>query len=194
MKFENVDILLNSLEQNEYIRSMQYCWLDKHGAVCQQKGVFRVNCIDCLDRTNVVQTAIAKNVIETQLIKLGLIPPEHGIPVNLRLTIQGLWANNGDALSRQYAGTNALKGDFTRTGERNLSGLMKDGMNSASRYYLNQFRDAYRQACIDLMTGQIAGDMFSGQNVDELEADPDKMERTTEDDEYDSIKADQVRA
>ena len=68
---------------------------------------------------------------------------------------QGLWANNGDALSRQYAGTNALKGDFTRTGERNLSGLMKDGMNSASRYYLNQFRDAYRQATIDLMTGQI---------------------------------------
>ena len=88
MKFENVNILVNALEQNEYIRSMQYCWLDKHGAVCQQKGVFRVNCIDCLDRTNVVQTAIAKNVIETQLIKLGLIPPEHGIPVNLRLTIQ----------------------------------------------------------------------------------------------------------
>ena len=58
-------------------------------------------------------------------------------------------------MSRQYAGTNALKGDFTRTGERNLSGLMKDGMNSANRYYLNQFRDAYRQATIDLMTGQI---------------------------------------
>ena len=88
MKFQNVNILVNALDQNEYIRSMQYCWLDKHGAVCQQKGVFRVNCIDCLDRTNVVQTAIAKNVIETQLIKLGLIPPEHGIPVNLRLTIQ----------------------------------------------------------------------------------------------------------
>jgi len=45
-----------------------------------------------------------------------------------------LWANNGDALSRQYAGTNALKGDFTRTGERNLSGMMKDGVNSASRF------------------------------------------------------------
>ena len=106
--------------------------------------MFRVNCIDCLDRTNVVQTAIAKTVLENQLIKLGLIPPEHGIPGKLRSVFQGLWANNGDALSRQYAGTNALKGDFTRTGERNLSGLMKDGMNSASRYYLNQFRDAYR--------------------------------------------------
>ena len=77
MKFENVNILLQSLEE-EYIKSMQYCWLDRHGVVCQQKGVFRVNCIDCLDRTNVVQTAIAKSVLETQLVKLGLIPPEQG--------------------------------------------------------------------------------------------------------------------
>ena len=66
-----------------------------------------------------------------------------------------MWANNGDVISRQYAGTNALKGDFTRTGERNLSGMMKDGVNSASRYYLNQFRDAFRQATIDLVTGKI---------------------------------------
>ena len=86
--------------------------------------------IDCLDRTNVVQTAIAKSVLETQLLKLGLIPPEHGIPDDLRLVFQNLWANNGDALSKQYAGTNALKGDFTRTGERNLHGLMKDGKYS----------------------------------------------------------------
>ncbi len=47
--------------------------------------------------------------------------------------LRSLWANNGDAISRQYAGTNALKGDYTRTGERNISGLMKDGVNSASR-------------------------------------------------------------
>ena len=193
MHFENVSILTDAIA--DQVRGLQFTWLDKHGVVCTQTGVVRVNCIDCLDRTNVVQTALARLILETQLTKLGVVPPEPGgLPENSKLIFQSLWANNGDALSRQYAGTNALKGDFTRTGERNISGLMKDGMNSASRYYLNQFRDAYRQACIDLMTGQIAGDMFSGQNVDELEADPDKMERTTEDDEYDSIKADQVRA
>lgn len=27
-----------------------------------------------------------------------------------------------------------LQGDYTRTGERNLAGLVKDGMNSANRY------------------------------------------------------------
>ena len=41
---------------------------------------------------------------------------------------------------------------------------MKDGMNSASRYYLNQFRDAYRQATIDILTGQIVSEsLMSGQ-------------------------------
>ena len=89
-----------------------------------------------------------------QLTKLGVVPPDRTLPHDARLGFQSLWANNGDVLSRQYAGTNALKGDFTRTGERNLSGLMRDGMNSANRYYLNQFRDAYRQAAIDVMTGQ----------------------------------------
>ena len=35
--------------------------------ICAQRGVFRVNCVDCLDRTNVVQTAIARIVLETQV-------------------------------------------------------------------------------------------------------------------------------
>ncbi len=83
-----------------------------------------------------------------------------------------MWANNGDVVSRQYAGTNALKGDFTRTGERNISGLMKDGVNSASRYYLNHSRDAFRQAAIDLFTGQPLSDEF----VDSLTGAPDDLE------------------
>ena len=35
--------------------------------ICDQFGVFRVNCIDCLDRTNIVQSAIAKVILETQV-------------------------------------------------------------------------------------------------------------------------------
>jgi len=64
-----------------------------------------------------------------------------------------MWANNGDIISRQYAGTVALKGDFTRTGERRITGVMRDGYNSANRYYVNRFKDAYRQATIDMMQG-----------------------------------------
>ncbi|BFY98337.1 hypothetical protein BsWGS_01378 [Bradybaena similaris] len=151
MRFENVSILTDGIK--DVIKEMRYCWVDNKGVICEQQGVFRVNCVDCLDRTNVVQTAIARIVMETQFRKLGLLPPEESLPGSCRRTYQQIWANNGDVISRQYAGTAALKGDFTRTGERKFSGMMKDGVNSANRYYL-RFRDAYRQAAIDLTLGQ----------------------------------------
>ncbi|XP_036079689.1 phosphatidylinositide phosphatase SAC2 isoform X2 [Rousettus aegyptiacus] len=137
-------------------------WVDQAGVICKQEGIFRVNCMDCLDRTNVVQAAIARVVMEQQLKKLGVMPPEQPLPVKCNRIYQIMWANNGDSISRQYAGTAALKGDFTRTGERKLAGVMKDGVNSANRYYLNRFKDAYRQAVIDLMQGiPVTEDLYS---------------------------------
>ncbi|KAI4487595.1 hypothetical protein M0804_005744 [Polistes exclamans] len=162
MHFENVSILINALDT--VLTNMSYCWRDKEGTICMQKGIFRVNCIDCLDRTNVVQTAIGKAVMEMQFSKLGLIPPDGTLPTNIRQTFQLLWANNGDIISKQYAGTNALKGDYTRTGERKFTGLMKDGMNSANRYFQQHFMDDLRQAAIDTLLGNII-------NVDQLNYD-----------------------
>ncbi|XP_011147498.1 phosphatidylinositide phosphatase SAC2 isoform X2 [Harpegnathos saltator] len=166
MHFENVSILVNALAT--VLADMGYCWRDKQGTICMQKGIFRVNCIDCLDRTNVVQTALGKAVMEMQFSKLGLIPPDGILPANIRQTFQLLWANNGDIISKQYAGTNALKGDYTRTGERKFTGLMKDGMNSANRYYLNRFKDVYRQATIDMMLGNsVSEEVFQERTEEE---------------------------
>ncbi|CAD6994300.1 unnamed protein product [Ceratitis capitata] len=151
MRFENVSALVEALAPEA--GAMGFHWRDQRGVICNQKSVFRVNCMDCLDRTNVVETAIGKAVLESQLVKLGLSPPYTPIPEQLKSPFMIVWANNGDIISRQYAGTNALKGDYTRTGERKISGMMKDGMNSANRYYLARFKDSYRQATIDLMLG-----------------------------------------
>ncbi|KAJ6669022.1 hypothetical protein lerEdw1_007831 [Lerista edwardsae] len=160
MKFENVSTLTDAI--SDIITDMKWCWVDQAGVICKQEGIFRVNCMDCLDRTNVVQAAIARVVMEQQLKKLGVMPPEQPLPMKCNRIYQIIWANNGDAISRQYAGTAALKGDFTRTGERKLAGVMKDGVNSANRYYLNRFRDAYRQAVIDLMQGiPVTEDLYS---------------------------------
>ncbi|XP_054840087.1 phosphatidylinositide phosphatase SAC2 isoform X1 [Eublepharis macularius] len=160
MKFENVQTLTDAI--SDIITDMKWCWVDQAGVICKQEGIFRVNCMDCLDRTNVVQAAIARAVMEQQLKKLGVMPPEQPLPLKCNRIYQLIWANNGDAISRQYAGTAALKGDFTRTGERKLAGVMKDGVNSANRYYLNRFRDAYRQAVIDLMQGiPVTEDLYS---------------------------------
>jgi hypothetical protein len=37
----------------------RFFWISNNSIMSKQKGVFRVNCIDCLDRTNVVQVVLA---------------------------------------------------------------------------------------------------------------------------------------
>ncbi len=41
----------------------------------QQSGVMRINCIDCLDRTNVVQGLLGRKHLEATLARAGLLPP-----------------------------------------------------------------------------------------------------------------------
>lgn len=38
--------------------------------------------------------------------------PESSLPADIRDIYQDMWANNGDAISRQYAGTAAMKVNF----------------------------------------------------------------------------------
>uniref|UniRef100_UPI00398E4844 phosphatidylinositide phosphatase SAC2-like n=1 Tax=Pristiophorus japonicus TaxID=55135 RepID=UPI00398E4844 len=150
-KFENVEILTEGI--GNIINDLKWFRLTKDRVMSKQEGVTRVNCMDCLDRTNLVQTAIARNILEQQLKVLRILPQQIGLPQCIQRTFQSIWANNGDVISRQYAGTDAMKSDFTRTGESRLSGVMKDSYRSANRYYLHHFRHAYRQAVIDLMHG-----------------------------------------
>jgi hypothetical protein len=56
---------------------------------------------------------------------------------------KNVWANNADQISMMYSGTGALKNDFTRTGKRSFYGLLNDGLNSAIRYYLNNFKFSF---------------------------------------------------
>ena len=56
-----------------------------------------------------------------------------------------VWADHGDTVSRAYAGTGALKTDFTRTGKRSKEGQLQDGYNSIMRYVRNNFMDGDRQ-------------------------------------------------
>jgi hypothetical protein len=68
-----------------------------------------------------------------------------------------LWADSGDAISLIYAGTGALKADVTRYGKRSfLKGPMDDGLNSLTRYYLNNFADGRKQDALDLWSGKVS--------------------------------------
>ncbi len=74
----------------------RFLWISDDSVLSTQKGAFRVNCIDCLDRTNVVQSAFARHVLQTQLRAVALV----GGTGDNDLVFNDVWANNGDAISR----------------------------------------------------------------------------------------------
>lgn len=52
-----------------FLLFLRYFSVTKNGSILSaQRGVFRINCIDCLDRTNVVQGLLAKRMLHIQLI------------------------------------------------------------------------------------------------------------------------------
>ncbi|KAI9139520.1 SacI homology domain-containing protein [Paraphysoderma sedebokerense] len=168
LKFENVSKLVNTLEES--VRNSGYYWSSNGVTLCEQTGVVRTNCMDCLDRTNVVQNAFAKFVTNLQLMRIGVQShPEKGIRQhqNFESKFNQVWANNGDAISRAYTGTSALKGDYTRTGKRQLKGVAMDAGTSVARLYLNNFRDDFKQSIIDFMLGVKGYDVFEESEASE---------------------------
>lgn len=118
----------------------------------QQEGVFRTNCLDCLDRTNLIQTIISQMAVESFLGHRGVLAAS-----DFWMRHSTLWADNGDALSRIYAGTGALKSSFTRHGKMSLAGAIADARKSATRLYINNFADKARQNTIDMLLGRLVG-------------------------------------
>ena len=58
--------------------------------------------------------------------------------------LNNIWADNGDWLSKIYAGTGALKSSFTRKGRTTLAGFLDDAAKSVNRLYNNKFNDKFR--------------------------------------------------
>ena len=107
--------------------------------------------MDCLDRTNVVQSCIARQVLLQWLIKLGIIQKPRNmsafqkLPESLEQIFRIQWTNNADIVSVLYSGTPAMKTDFTATGKRTLRGSLKDGDTSIRRFFLGHFYDDRQQ-------------------------------------------------
>ncbi|KAL7420820.1 hypothetical protein Q5752_004773 [Cryptotrichosporon argae] len=155
MKWENISELVGQLDFGD----MGYLWTLQGDMIRDQRGAFRTNCIDCLDRTNVVQSALARHVLGNMLTQLGLIiDPATSTVENV---FNDIWANNGDMISFCYAHTSALKGDFVRTGKRDLGGMIHDGVSSISRMFYGAVSDFFAQAVISFLLGHRNLGVFS---------------------------------
>ncbi|XP_076921799.1 phosphoinositide phosphatase SAC7-like [Bidens hawaiensis] len=152
--FERLSILYDQIE--DFLVKNRYYLLNENGdKIEEQIGIVRTNCIDCLDRTNVTQSMIGRKMLELQLRRLGVFDADHTISSHPSFDdcFKILWANHGDDISIQYSGTPALKGDFVRYGKRTSQGIINDGINALTRYYLNNFVDGTKQDAIDLLQG-----------------------------------------
>nr|DBA24735.1 TPA: hypothetical protein GDO54_012354 [Pyxicephalus adspersus] len=154
MRWDRLQILVNQVAEIQ--DDFGYFLVDSEGKVLlQQEGIFRSNCMDCLDRTNVIQSLLAHCSLQAQLQRLGVLHIGQRIEEQAQFEkiYKNAWADNANACAKQYAGTGALKTDFTRTGKRTQWGLIMDGWNSLIRYYKNNFSDGFRQDSIDLFLG-----------------------------------------
>ncbi|KAF1329386.1 Phosphatidylinositide phosphatase sac1-like protein, partial [Globisporangium splendens] len=155
MKWFNLEKLIKQVD-DDFQDYGYFCTNADGQVVSTQSGVVRTNCMDNLDRTNVVQSLFGRRSLLLQLNETAALK---GNVLNspfesLEPVFKGVWGNNADAISFFYAGTGALKTDFTRTGKRTKRGALMDGYNSCIRYIMNNFMDGYRQDVIDLLLGK----------------------------------------
>ncbi|KAE9421444.1 hypothetical protein Angca_002217, partial [Angiostrongylus cantonensis] len=119
----------------------------------QQSGVLRVNCLDCLDRTNSVQTAVGLMVAKEQVDALGLNKDKVNVSQRIEEILRDLWQKNGDLCSNIYAGTGALDG----------KSKLKDASRSIARTIQNNLMDSSKQESFDIF---LSGTWFDSQTFD----------------------------
>ena len=152
-----LDELMDGLRKGQYFRGVEMPG-DPSGALevrTRQSAVVRTNCMDCLDRTNVVQSMLGRWALTQQLQDVGILAPGERVQDDgaFESLFRNMWADNADVVSKSYSGTGALKTDFTRTGTRTRAGALQDLQNSVTRYIRNNFLDGPRQDGFDLFLG-----------------------------------------
>ncbi|KAH0878260.1 hypothetical protein HID58_065654 [Brassica napus] len=115
-----------------------------------QSGVLRTNCIDCLDR---------KNVVGRQLHAMGLsdtskIDPNSSIAA---AALMDMYQSMGDALAQQYGGSAAHNTVVfpERQGKWKATTQSREFLKSIQRYYSNTYTDGEKQDAINLFLGYI---------------------------------------
>ncbi|KAJ9600882.1 hypothetical protein L9F63_000994, partial [Diploptera punctata] len=125
---------------DKYMAAFSLFYAKDDELVSEQKGTIRTNCLDCLDRTNCVQTFFGLETLAKQLQLLQLMDKQQMVS-RFEEVFRQMWINNGNEVSKIYAGTGAIQGG---------SKLM-DGARSAARTIQNNLLDNSKQEAIDIL-------------------------------------------
>lgn len=134
------DFDLNSFTSNfENLKKSFFEKLNK----CESNVTYRVNCVDCLDRTNLAQYLICKYKVEK-------IIQNH----TLNKLMQECWTDNGHSLSNLYTGSDVMKSDLSLNQKRSIFGVVDDIFISATRLINNRFTDKQKNKIINILMGK----------------------------------------
>ena len=161
--YSKIDNLMNAISPILELFNFFACNLKNNEIYKKQNGVPRVNCLDCLDRTNVIETRISWKILEKMFHFLKIKeeeilnifnPNENFFLVGNNIfkeKIKNEWAENGDKISIQYAGTASTITTVTKTGGHGFRGFFQHGIATVSRLYHGNFEDNFKQECIDIL-------------------------------------------
>ncbi|KAK9701740.1 Phosphoinositide phosphatase sac1, variant 2 [Basidiobolus ranarum] len=119
MRWDRISVLVDQiapdLDRQSYFHSSGIEG-QKAEILKKQTSVARTNCMDCLDRTNVVQSVLARRALTLQLQEIAILGPHEQCDqfADFEFLLRNVWADNANAISVAYSGTGALKTDFTR--------------------------------------------------------------------------------
>ncbi|KAH9272398.1 hypothetical protein BASA83_005203 [Batrachochytrium salamandrivorans] len=133
-QYERLDSLLPQVQSSMKKFGYFVFDIDRETPVLRQTGVFRTNCLDCLDRTNVIQTYISRQMLDAHLSRFG---------IQLNFSDQDLW-------TRAFNGLWA-DSSYTRNGKQTMLGYLDDAAKSVNRFYVSNFQDKGKQEAIDLL-------------------------------------------
>ncbi|XP_076055462.1 synaptojanin isoform X2 [Oratosquilla oratoria] len=135
---ENLAKKLKTQISNEIEEFGYFC--SRSGVVqSMQQGSIRSNCLDCLDRTNRVQTFLGLDMLQKMLEYLGVLG-NYVMMQRFTQKLEEMWKDNGNRISQIYAGTGALQGS-----------KLIDGARSAARTIQNNLLDSSKQEAIDIL-------------------------------------------
>ncbi|XP_030746354.1 synaptojanin-1 isoform X1 [Sitophilus oryzae] len=124
----------------QQLQEFSYYHADGNNIYSLQTGTIRTNCLDCLDRTNCVQTFFGLEILAKQLVAMKMMDKKNTIS-RFEEVFKQMWINNGNEISKIYAGTGAIQG----------GSKIMDGARSAARTIQNNLLDNSKQEAIDIL-------------------------------------------
>ncbi len=162
-KFYKINLLIDQVQDllNYYL-----FYSERRGKTeTQQKGIVRVNCLDCLDRTNVVQCRLAWNSLKYQFasaeVKFDIDIDDNTLTHPFVKMFNNAWADNGDALSKQYTGAGSTTSAVTRQGKQGFKGWIDQSVKSINRFYQANMEDSYKQKTFDILLNNKASGVIA---------------------------------